>query len=126
MAFDGTDPAWCLALPLTRTSTQRLKVAQFGDGYQQRMLDGINSLTRKWSVSAEMKPASVIAAMDDYLAGQRGRAFPFRDPASGKTFQVFCDEWEIEWRKTNVVNGAVTALYGTLSAEFSKANGVTI
>jgi phage-related protein len=125
MAFDGSDPAWCLALPLAEHPTWRLRKAQFGDGYQQRILDGINALDRTFDISAEMKPASVLLEMDSYLTGREGAAFPFLDPATGETYSVFCDDWQIDWLVTRVINGVRQNLSGTLTATFEKANGIT-
>jgi len=31
----------------------RVKMAQFGDGYQQRVGDGINTIAREWSLNFE-------------------------------------------------------------------------
>lgn len=125
MAFDGNDPAWCLALPLGESPSWRLRKAQFGDGYQQRILDGINALDRSFDVRAEMKPASVLMAMDAYLTAEKASAIPFRNPATGVLYSVFCDQWQIDWTVTKVVNGVRKNLYGTLSATFEKANGIT-
>lgn len=124
--FDGSDPAWCVAVPMNAQTDWRLRVAQFGDGYSQRCLDGINALNRKWSVRFESKPASVIQAMDAYLVAEKASSFPFRDPATGVVYSVFCDTWSVDWVKATVVNGVTTQLLGTLSAEFARANGVTV
>ena len=42
----------------------------------------------------------------------------------GTTHKVFCDEWQVTWPLKRVESG-VREYYGTLSAEFRKANGVT-
>ena len=125
--FDGSDPAWCPAIPMTRAKDWWLRVAQFGDGYQQRTLDGINALNRTWTVSFEMKPAAVIADMEAYLEASKGDWFPFKDPATGETFKVVCDEWQVDWllAKTNA-SGRVETLHGSLSAEFVKFNGLGV
>ena len=124
MAFDGTDPTWCPAIPMGRQKAWRLRIAQFGDGYQQRTLDGINALDRKWQVTFELKPASVIADMEIFLEAQKGDAFDFLDPSTGEIFQVVCDQWQVEWRVAKVANGAIQSLNGTLSAEFVQWNGI--
>jgi len=124
MAFDGTNPAWCPAIPMTRTKEWRLRVAQFGDGYQQRTLDGINALNRSWSVSYAMKPANIIADMEAYLEAAKGDWFPFQDPATGEMFKVTCDQWQVDWLVAKVSNGQIETLNGSLSAEFVKFNGL--
>lgn len=126
MAFDGTDPAWCAALPLTREKAWRLRIAQFGDGYQQRTLDGINALNVRFQVRFELKPADVIAAMEGFLEAQKGEAFDFRDPSTGEVYQVTCDQWQVDWLEIKFASGAIQSLNGTLSAEFARWNGVFI
>lgn len=125
MAFDGTDSCWIPDVPFTFDEEPRLRVAQFGDGYQQRALDGINWLNRKWVLTWTMREAGVVGAMIQYFRAQKGGAFPFLDPV-GKTttFQVFCDRWSVDWELNRRRNGTDN-YYGTLSAEFVQANGVT-
>lgn len=63
------------ALPLTsrisqgstRTRTNRVRSAQFGDGYSQEAPDGINSLVDTWSLTFEHLDASERALMWAFL-----------------------------------------------------------
>lgn len=126
MAFDGTDKDWCAALPAQSTTGRRLRTAQFGDGYAQRILDGINNTERRFALHFEMKTSTVINAMTAYLEAQRGNAFPFKDQATGVTYQVWCDDWTVDWQRARFgANGLRTELRGTLSVEFTLAYGVT-
>lgn len=127
MAFDGSTPEWCPSLSQTRDKEWRLRTAQFGDGYEQRVLDGINPLNVVWQVAFEAKPAAVIEDMETYLETTLARAFPFQDPATGEIIQVFCDKWSVQWVRIAVdTQGNRSALNGTLTAEFRKANGATV
>lgn len=123
--FDGTDICWIPDTPTAKQSEQRLKIAQFGDGYQQRTLDGINALNLKWSLTWENRKESEIKAMDSYLAACQGAPFRFRDPLTQVLYWVFCDLWQtelsVERKRSNF-----TERWGTLSAEFVKANGVFV
>jgi phage-related protein len=126
MAFDGTDRDWCAALPAEATTSRRLRVAQFGDGYAQRILDGINNIQRTFTLRYEEKTDAVINAMTAYLEAQRGNAFPFKDQATGVTYQVWCDEWSVEWQRARfAASGQRSELRGSLSVEFVLAYGVT-
>jgi phage-related protein len=121
MPFDGTDQCFMPDVPVARDDEWRLHIAQFGDGYQQRALDGINALNRKWSLTWGSREAADINAMVAYLEAEKGSAFPFLEEQTGTTYTVYCDAWRVDWdlrRKGGV-------WYGTLSAEFVKANGVT-
>jgi phage-related protein len=126
MAFDGTDPCWIPDIPtVSRDEEWRLRVAQFGDGYAQRTLDGINALNQKWQVTFAMRPSDIIIAMFTYLQQQKANAFTFKEPVGGGIYQVFCDQWHVDWIFRRSVSGGTKEYYGTLSAEFVKANGIT-
>lgn len=124
MSFDGSMPCWIPDVPIAVDKEWRLRIAQFGDGYAQRTLDGINALNLKWSLTFDSRPTDVLLAMDAYLQAEKASAFPFRDPASGILYNVFCDTWQLQWGPSRRRDGQ-TIYYGTLSAEFVKANGVT-
>jgi phage-related protein len=124
--FDGSTKAWCPSITQARKNTWRLAIAQFGDGYAQRALDGINAMQRSWDVQFE-KESAVIADMNDYLEGLKAHAFPFQDPATGILYQVTCDEWQVDWQRINFdAAGNRKALYGVLTAQFVQAFGDTV
>jgi len=128
MYFDGTDPCWVPVLPIGIEQDWRLRKAQYGDGYEQRILDGINALNLKWQVSFPNLPQVKLLDMDAYLTSMKAAAFPFTDPVTELTYSVFCDAWSISWdvkRKKDPVT-LNYQFYGTLSAEFVRANGVQI
>lgn len=122
MAFDGTDTCWMPDTPVTRDDEWRLRIAAFGDGYAQRTLDGINALDRKWQLTWGMRSAADINAMVAFLEAEKASAFDFLEQQTSTTWKVFCDAWRIDWE----VRRPGGVWYGTLSAEFIKANGVTI
>lgn len=124
--FNGTDPCWIPDIPVSRRQEWRLREANFGDGYSQRTLDGINALELSWSVTFENRDETVIAAMDAYLTAAHSGPFVFLDPQSGKTYSVFCDSWQIDWNLKRRPRGQPPITYGTLSAEFKRANGVFV
>lgn len=123
MAFDGTTGCWWPDMPMTKASEPRLRIAQYGDGYEQRTLDGINFMKLTWSLSFTRR-ASTLLAMDAYLVAQGGGAFLFLDPTTQLLHRVFCDQWSIQWEMKKW-NDGVRKDFGTLTAEFRKANGVT-
>ena len=127
--FDGSVPCWIPDIPVVaRDQEVRLRVAQFGDGYAQRTLDGINALNVRWTVTWLNRPKDVIEAMVDYLIDRKGNSFLFEEPPTQDVHQVWCDSWRIDWtiRRPNKVGGvSVPIYYGTMQAEFVKAYGVT-
>jgi phage-related protein len=128
MSFDGSVPCWIPDRPLGRADEVRLKVAEFGDGYRQRTLDGINALNMRWSLSWQNRENAVINAMVAYLIARKGNSFLFREQQTGTVHQVWCDSWNVSWdiRRRRFAGSISTPLYyGTLTAEFVKAYGVT-
>ena len=129
MAFDGTDPCWQPDVPISRPEKWRMDIAQYGDGYAQRILDGINALDRKWSLTWELREAAVVNAMVAYFEARKGNSFQFKEPGTNITYDVWADEWQVDWvlKRWNRANPAapVPVYYGTLSAEFVRAYGVT-
>jgi phage-related protein len=122
MAFDGTNNCWIPDVPYTDKEEWRLKIAKFGDGYQQRTLDGINALDKSWSLSWTNRKSSIVKNMMDYLANRKAAAFTFLDPATQEEWTVFCDDWTVSWN----IRRRGGLYYGTLTAEFYKANGARI
>ena len=117
---------WCPTPALDQQYTWRMNVAQYGDGYQQRVLDGINALDLTYSVSFDTRAEDEIVAMNTYLATQKTKAFPFRHPVTGAIISVFCNEWEVTWDLVKWDSRGIRTVYGTLSADFIKANGVGV
>ena len=50
---------------MTKTSTPRMRTAKFGDGYEQRIVDGINNLEESYTLNFATRPKSDI---DDIVA----------------------------------------------------------
>lgn len=125
MSFDGSIPCWIPDVPIQENPAWRLKIARFGDGYQQRMLDGINALDLSWDLQWVNRTKDDLLAMDAFLINEGASSFQFRDPPSQELYTVFCNEWSINWAPARRVQGE-WVYYGTLSATFEKANGVGI
>jgi len=120
--FDGTDGnCWAPDWPVAMDREPRMRVAKFGDGYEQRTIDGLNPMMTTWKLTWSMRPHDVLVEMEDYLTERWGAAFPFLDPHSGTLVNVFCDKWSVNWSyKGNKDH------YGDLSAEFRRAYGASI
>ncbi|HMF68438.1 MAG TPA: phage tail protein [Phyllobacterium sp.] len=126
-SFDGTDNCWKPDLPIGANKKQRLKIAKYGDGYEQRMTDGINYIETEYDLSWATRDESVIVAMDEYLSSRAARAFPFEHPVTKQIVNVFCDEWSISWTFKHKPAGAPDRItYGTLTATFRIANGEAV
>lgn len=85
---------WCPQPGYTVDEELKRKVLNFGNGYQQRMEDGINALLRKYSVTYKVKN-SQSAEFRQFMKEHGGvRAFYFKDVAlNGELVKVVCTKF---------------------------------
>lgn len=105
MAIGFTDLTSTQRIPdkgLNSTNTPRTFTVQFGDGYEQRVANGINNLEQKFSVEFRNRTKEEI---DDIIAFfvNKGAvtAFNFTYPDSNNsgetTIKVICETWSQNW-----------------------------
>lgn len=116
--FDGSDLCWRPSNTWSIDVEPRLQTAQFGDGYLQRVIDGINPNKSTWNLNFNGRHNTVINAMVSYLAGLKGQSFPFKDPATGQVIPVFCDKWSVQLALRKPDGSWI----GNLTAAFYTAN----
>ena len=83
---------------MTRKSAPKVLKAVFGDGYEQRVANGINNIHETYSVSFSGREKDFIDDVIDFLdtkAGVTKFAFIIPDTNSGgeQTVQVVCDDY---------------------------------
>lgn len=83
---------------LTKTSSPRVLIAKFGDGYEQRLVDGINSIEEQFNVTFNNRSAEEIDDIMGYLASLKGvTSFTYTIPnqvSGGElAIKVVCDQW---------------------------------
>ena len=102
MAIGFTDLGAVQRIPdktLTRNNKPRVIKIQFGDGYEQRVQEGINNITQNFSVSFNNRPKAAIDDIMAFLDNKAGTtAFDFTYPdtnASGneRTVKVVCEDY---------------------------------
>lgn len=92
---------------LNRKISPKVLVSQFGDGYQQRVADGINSLKEDYTLSFSNRPKVEIDAIVSTLNTRKGvTPFDFTlddEQASGntRTIKVICAEWSVAYAHNN-------------------------
>lgn len=87
---------------LTRSSTPKIHLATFGDGYEQRLADGINSIKQSFSVSFATRTKEEIDDIVGYFDSLKGvTAFNFTIPDSNNSgesvVKVVCDDFDISY-----------------------------
>ena len=102
---------------MTRSNEPLVFVAEFGDGYQQRVANGINNLKQEFSVSFATREKAEIDDIVGFFESTNGvTAFDFTFPdtnASGneETVKVYVTQFSQNWDYDN---------FYTLSATFRR------
>lgn len=118
-----TDGAFCPDLSHDIEDKLRIQTSQYGDGYKQITLDGVNAIDREWSLTWSNRPRFKLLQMRRILTDAKGGSFPFRDPGTGEIFNVSCEEWSITWTR---VRRETDDAWGTLSAKFKLWYGLAV
>lgn len=78
----------------TKSSKPRVLTAQFGDGYSQRVGDGINRIVTEWSLSFASRSITEINNIISFLEARSGvEAFKWTPPGESTQYAVICPEW---------------------------------
>ena len=84
---------------LSSTETPRVLLASFGDGYEQRIANGINSLEQTFSLSFKTRTKAEIDDIIAFFVSLKGvTAFDYvvADSNAGggeTTYKVVCEKW---------------------------------
>lgn len=116
MALGFTDLTSTQRVPdkgLNSSNTPRTFTVEFGDGYEQRVANGINALQQSFSVSFDTRPK---AEIDDIIAffvnkaGVTAFSFTYADSNnSGETtIKVVCEDWSQSWDYDNFYSASAT------------------
>ena len=89
---------------LSRKSKHNVLTAKFGDGYEQRVLDGINTKQDMFNISFKNREAEAINLIAGFLDDKAGTNFDFviTDTFSSgslttSTLKVVCDGYDINY-----------------------------
>lgn len=74
----------------------RVLEATFGDGYTQRVANGMNTMMETWNLTFSNLPESVAVAIDTFFRARGGvEAFTWKTPRdSVATKNFLCREWK--------------------------------
>ena len=93
---------------MARSSQHRVLTAKFGDGYEQRVLDGINTKNDSFNISFNNRTAEDINLLAAFLDDKAAKNFDFTvtDKFSGgnlanTTMKVVCDTYSINYVRDN-------------------------
>ena len=92
-----------------RSSKPRIRVAKFGDGYEQRLVDGINHLDESYSVNFSNRTRVIIDDIMAFFDSRKGASFDFTIPDSNQdddispmvefetTIRVVCEGYSLNY-----------------------------
>lgn len=85
---------WVPSKSFSATTKPRVIKSQFGDGYSQRYVDGINSLVKEWSLSFNSKDLNTAAQIESFFEARKGvEGFKWTPPGDTITYSVICTDW---------------------------------
>ena len=88
---------------LTRDTTPNVLVQKFGDGYEQRAINGINNIKETYALSFRTRTKAFIDDVSSFLDGTNGvTKFTFRFPDTNSTgnekaVKVVCEKYNVNY-----------------------------
>lgn len=88
----------------------RVRRVAFGDGYEQRQGDGINTQPAAWDLQFQNRTDAEAAIIMDFLEARAAvEAFNFTPPNEATAIRVVCREWSKSIERANL--NTVTAQF---------------
>lgn len=93
-------PTWNSALD----EEPKVRVAAFGDGYAQRVPDGINTTAQKWDLVFDGVTDSTADGIVTLLRNNGGATYFLWTPPGGTQIKVICKQWRRDYAGYNSNN----------------------
>jgi phage-related protein len=85
--------SWFPDASVQKSVEPRVRVAKFGDGYEQRVRDGINTAPEKWSLTFT-GGAEEVNAIDAFLKLAGGADYFYWTTPQGMAGKFVCRSWK--------------------------------
>lgn len=100
---------WKAAFGTSKDTKPRVIKSQYGDGYSQRIKDGINSIVRSWPVTIKARSLAEADEIEAFLEARAGvEAFSWTPPNGATAVKVICGSWH---RQDRVTSSVITAVF---------------
>jgi phage-related protein len=97
--------------PMQVENAPKVKTSKFGDGYEQRVADGINNDLDKWAISFTNRSGVNVQAVYDFLKARGGEESFFWVPRGESTPRIFvCRKWTRRFDHYDVIQGITFTL----------------
>jgi phage-related protein len=99
----GSDQVVTADRGLSRNTVPRVLVARFGDGYEQRVADGVNAKDQTFMITFNNRAAADIYNIEKFFNENTGKAFTFTvaDKAGNTAQKVVCEDYNITYISEN-------------------------
>jgi len=93
----ATFPSYNPVYSATKTSQPNTRRVRFGDGYEQRVLYGLNQDPKEWNLTFDLtdEDADIVEAFLDARAAD-STSFDWSPPVDTNTYKWVCDSWSRE------------------------------
>tara|TARA_R100000458_G_C8096076_1_gene124740 strand:+ start:181 stop:549 length:369 start_codon:yes stop_codon:yes gene_type:complete len=86
-----------------RDSRPKVKTVSFGDGYEQRLVFGLNQSPKLWDLKWTAKDSTDADAIEAFLEARAGQeAFDWIPPDDTSSYKWVCETWTRDHRYANV------------------------
>lgn len=87
---------WMPDRGFTTETAPRVRTAKFGDGYSQRVADGINNLDQTWNLTFNSRSLEDADAIEAFLVSKEGAiSFTWTPPGTVTEYWVICPKWSL-------------------------------
>lgn len=87
---------WHISASPVLSESPKVKTIKFGDGYEQRIPDGINTNPQKWNVSFRNRLKVEANAIRDFLRNHAGvTSFDWTPPGENRSYKFKCSSWDM-------------------------------
>lgn len=100
---------WPIDISSTLKETMRVTKIQFGDGYVQRIPDGINTELYELSVKAKLTEEEWIEARPFLVEHKGTKPIEFFDHHTGNAMRLIVEEWTVQYGRGPWVEVAMQA-----------------
>ena len=98
---------FCVKVGSSGTTTFRTRKAQFGDGYEQRVGDGLNTSVASWTVNST-NVKDKIQPLKDFLERHQGYKSFYWTPPLGVPGLFYCETYSVSGEGNQVFTISAT------------------
>lgn len=107
----ATFPAVTPSYGAQKSSRPQMRIARFGDGYEQRTSFGINQNPKEWNLSWQNISEANADSIETFLNARAadGSSFDWTPPDESTSYKWVCMEWEKQINYTG--RATITAMF---------------